>query len=309
MPLDPYLAERLHLLDGVARTFEGAEDPRSRERQDAFLVDPAPWVQPPVDVRDATVAGRHGPVPVRTYRPARTSAVGSLVWAHGGGFARGELDWNEAHVVGAELAARAGVLVVSVDYRLARDGVRFPVPVDDVVDVWAWLHADPERPPGRAVLGGASAGAALAMAAALRVRDEGAPPDDLLLAYPFAHFPVPALDDDTAAEMARLPAALRFTPASIEAMVQGYVGRISDVPPLALPGHADVGGLPRTHVLVSEYDDLRPSGELLERQLRACGVPVRSYLAAGMLHGHLNRTPALAEVSRSLDFFAEALRG
>ncbi len=91
MPLDPYLAERLHLLDGVARTFEGPEDPRSRERQDAFLVDPAPWVQPPVDVRDATVAGRHGPVPVRTYRPARTSAVGSLVWAHGGGFARGEL--------------------------------------------------------------------------------------------------------------------------------------------------------------------------------------------------------------------------
>jgi hypothetical protein len=86
MPLDPYLAERLHLLDGVARPFEGPEDPRSRER----------------------------------------------------------------------------VLVVSVDHRLARDGVRFPGPVDDVVDVWAWLHADPDRPPGRTVVGGASAGASLA---------------------------------------------------------------------------------------------------------------------------------------------------
>ncbi len=43
-------------------------------------------------------------------------------------------------------------------------------------------------------------------------------------------------------------------------------------------------------------------------QLRDRGVAVRSSLATGMLHGHLNRTPALPEVSRSLDVLAGALR-
>ena len=60
--------------------------------------------------------------------------------------------------------------------------------------------------------------------------------------------------------------------------------------------------------MISEYDDLRPSAELLARQLTASDVDVTTYLAAGMPHGHLNRTPALAEVDRSLDFFADALR-
>jgi acetyl esterase/lipase len=130
----------------------------------------------------------------------------------------------------------------------------------------------------------------------------------LLLAYPFAHYPNPALDDALAAEMRVFPAFMRFPPKTIEDMVRAYVGRISDLPPDALPGAARLGGLPATHLLLSEYDDLRPSGELLERQLREAGVPVSTYLARGMPHGHLNRTPALGEVDASLGYFAAALR-
>ena len=86
-----------------------------------------------------------------------------------------------------------------------------------------------------------------------------------------------------------------------------YVGRTSDVPALALPGHARLDGLPPVHVLNAEFDDLRPSGELLVRQLREAGVPAHEYLARGMLHGHLNRLPSLAEVDASLEWLAEAL--
>ncbi|WP_416968764.1 alpha/beta hydrolase fold domain-containing protein [Streptomyces sp. 4F14] len=127
------------------------------------------------------------------------------------------------------------------------------------------------------------------------------------LAYPFAHFPTPALDDETAAAMWELPPLLRFTTASIEYMVRNYVGRLTALPAEALPGAADLTGLPATAVLLSEYDDLRPSGDLLALQLEETGVPVRTYRAAGMLHRHLNRTPSLKEVDRSLDFFVEAL--
>ena len=108
--------------------------------------------------------------------------------------------------------------------------------------------------------------------------------------------------------MATLPAGARFPPSEIELMVANYVGRITDIPPLALPGAARLDRLPPTHILISEYDDLRSSAELLERQLSSVGVPVLTYLATGMAHGHLNRGPVLDEVVASLDFFAAALR-
>jgi acetyl esterase len=187
--------------------------------------------------------------------------------------------------------------------------VRFPVPLDDVTAAWEWLGATPELAAvSTRAIGGASAGAALAMAAAVRGRDAGHPADRLLLAYPFAHYPNPALDDATALEMAALPAGARFPPSGIEMMVANYVGRITDIPPLALPGAARLDGLPATHILVSEYDDLRSSAELLQRQLASVGVPVSTHLATGMAHGHLNRGPVLTEVVASLEFFAAALR-
>ncbi|MFJ9372999.1 hypothetical protein [Streptomyces sp. NPDC101455] len=48
------------------------------------------------------------------------------------------------------------------------------------------------------------------------------------------------------------------------------------------------------------------SGELLERQLAEVKVPVSSYLADGMLHGHLNLTKSLPRIGSSLDFLAGA---
>ena len=71
-----------------------------------------------------TIPGPHGDIPLRVY-PATATATGTgaaplpaLVWAHGGGFAWGDLDMPEAHWVSQQLAAR-GITVVSVDYRLA----------------------------------------------------------------------------------------------------------------------------------------------------------------------------------------------
>jgi acetyl esterase/lipase len=310
MPLDPFLAAKVHLVDGV--TWEVAQnDAEAMARLVEFSADPEEPSVPDVAVEDRAIPGPHGEIDLRVYRP-RTEVRRALVWLHGGGFTGGDLDMPEAHLVSAELAARADALVVSVGYRLAGDGVRYPVPLDDAHAAWLWLAEGDGAvllPSGPVALGGASAGAALALAAAIRLRDQGRrAPDALLLAYPFAHFPVPALDDETAAEMRPLPAMLRFTTDGIEGMVRNYVGRLADLPADALPGAARLDRLAPTAVLLSEYDDLRPSGDLLVKQLAESGVRVRTYLAAGMLHGHLNRTASLKEVDRSLDFLAAALR-
>lgn len=311
MPLDPFLAAKVHLLDGA--TWEAAaNDPAMAARVAEFYADPAEAAMPDVAVEDRVIPGPHGDIGIRIYRP-RGEVRRALVWLHGGGFTGGDLDMLEAHLVSAELAARADAVVISVAYRLANATIRYPVPGDDVVAAWVWLtegegSALLSSPSRTIALGGASAGAALALTAAIRLRDEGRRrPDRLLIAYPFAHFPVPALDDETAAEMRRLSPMLRFTTMDIERMVRAYVGRISDLPPDAMPAAAKLTDLPPTSIAVSEYDDLRPSGDLLAVQLEESGVPVRTYLAEGMLHGHLNRAPSLKQVDSTLDFFAAEL--
>ncbi|QHC68206.1 alpha/beta hydrolase fold domain-containing protein [Rathayibacter sp. VKM Ac-2759] len=304
MPLDPYLAARLPHLEGLAYPLDAAQAARLA----AFEQDPGRWSLPAgVTVSDASAGGPHGPIPLRVYDPAEATGP-ALLWVHGGGFQAGDLDMQESHVVSAELAARAGSRVVSVGYRLASETVRYPVPLDDVHAAWRQLRAEtPEATP--VAIGGASAGAALAVATALRLRDAGTRlPEHVLLAYPFAHFPNPAVDDDVLRELMTLPALLRFPTASIEGMVRTYVGRLSDLPADALPGAAPLAGLPPVSVMVNEFDELRGSAELLLRQLAEAGVAATGYLARGMPHGHLNRTPALPEVDRSLAFFAAQLR-
>lgn len=310
MQLDPFLAAKLHLLGTVTwpdLAGPGA-DPDAVRRLEEYGADPAPWVSPDVAVADRTIEGPHGEIPVRVYTPP-VDPVTVLVWLHGGGFAHGDLDMPESHVVASELAARAGAVVVAVDYRLAGDDVRYPIPVDDVEAAWVWAVEREFRAIGSYALGGASAGAAIALSVALRQRGTFARPQRLLLAYPFAHFPVPALDDETAEVMRTLPPLLRFHPPGIEDMVRTYVGRVSNLPAEAMPGAADLTSLPPTAIVLSELDDLRGSGELLAGQLEETGVPVSVSVAHGMPHGHLNRTPTLSGVDVSLEFFAGALKG
>lgn len=319
MPLHPYYRDRLSLFDGFSNADRlaagGALDAGFADRLAAYGDDGA-W-EPPVGVAigDDTIGGPHGPIPIRRYRPTGTDMVGAsaerpaelaVLWAHGGGFAAGTLDWPEAHVVSAELAARTGAEVVSVDYRLADGTTRYPVPLDDVIAAWEHLvDARSAIPGARIAIGGASAGAALALAASLR-SDRRA--DAVLLAYPFLHAVVPQLPEEVLAELDVLPDFMRFPRASIDWMVENYVGRLGDLPPLALPGDVPVtADRPPVSVLLSEFDELRPSGELLIAASEAVGAPVRSRLERGVAHGHLNRLPVAPGVSPSLDWLAAGI--
>lgn len=139
MPLDPFLAGKLRLMADLR--YENFGDPEVYARWLEFHEDPTEWVAPDIGIEDTAIDGPHGAIPVRVYRP-RSAPAAALLWAHGGGFAGGTLDMAEAHVVAAEICSRADALVVSVDYRLAIDGVRYPVPLDDVQAAWRWLRSE-----------------------------------------------------------------------------------------------------------------------------------------------------------------------
>lgn len=312
LALDPILAARLPLLEGVPELGTAPPTPDEMRRFASFSAAVGGYVAPQVAVVATVAPGPHGDVPVRVYGPldGGTAARG-LVWAHGGAFMFGDLDMPEADVVARELVARAGIMVVSVDYRLCQGGVHFPVPHDDVHAAFLWAAgSDGPLGPGAAwALGGGSAGGNLAAGVAQRLRDEGGPaPDALVLAYPVAHAPVPLGSPEHQADMAKLPAALRFSPGSTEFVNRNYLGEHPVDVPYAFPGLGSVAGLPRTLVMVCEYDDLRTTGEQLVDQLRAAGVPTTVELVRGALHGHLN-VPGLPSALRSLDGIAAFLAG
>jgi acetyl esterase/lipase len=306
VPVHPLIAARFPLIADVA---PGTPFELLPERALEFGLPYDDYTPPAVSIEDASIDGPHGPIGVRVYRAAGAeTGARALLWAHGGGFTSGDLDMPEAHVVSLELAHRLRGVVVSVDYRLASETVHHPVPVDDVVAAWSWLIASAEDlgiDPAKASIGGASAGAYLASAAALRTQ-EGQRPASVLLAYPALHFPNPAVEDAVAAELRTLPPVLRFFPQIVTAIFGTYLGRITDIPADQSPGLADLTGYPPVRIAVSELDDLRSSGELFAQQLASRGVPVQLTVAEGMLHGHLNipPTPLLPEVARTLDFLA-----
>ncbi len=115
-------------------------------------------------VEHVTIHGRRGPILLRVYQPAGETA-GTCVFFHGGGWVIGDLDQCDSTC--RRLAGGAKCRVVGVDYRLAPEHP-FPEPLDDCWEALGWVSA---TYPGGVIVGGESAGANLAAACAIRVRD------------------------------------------------------------------------------------------------------------------------------------------
>ncbi|HET6859289.1 MAG TPA: alpha/beta hydrolase, partial [Streptomyces sp.] len=97
------------------------------------LIDVVPGYEPvnPIDVRDTAVPGpADAPdVPVRVYSPrGAADALPGLLYLHGGGFVAGSTRVYHRHAL--RLADKLGVVIVSVDYRLAPENP-VPAPVED----------------------------------------------------------------------------------------------------------------------------------------------------------------------------------
>lgn len=253
-------------------------------------------------------------MPVRRYAPPAGSTLPPIVWVHGGGFFKGDLDLPETHEVARTLAA-AGHPVVTVDYRLATIGprrpgassIRYPVPVDDVVAVLRAVQA--EHPDG-VLLGGASAGACLAAGAVLRLAADGAPPlRGVFLAYGFFHAALPERSPEV---RGRLRGRRKYThlPMLLNLTNLNYAGSAAALAePFAFAGGHPLHGFPPVLMLDAESDSMRASGGQFARELDAAAVPVEYHVLAGTAHAFLNRPhdPGFARAIGLITGWAAAL--
>ncbi len=143
-------------------------------------------------VTHRTIPGPEGApeIPVIIYQPRSASGpLPCVVDYHGGAFIMGSAQMD--HPANVRIASEAGVVVVSVDYRLAPEHP-FPAGVDDCYAGLLWVHANAAElgvDPSRIAVMGGSAGGALAAAVALMARDRGGP------AICFQALQIPVTDD------------------------------------------------------------------------------------------------------------------
>jgi acetyl esterase len=253
-----------------------------------------------VDVSTLTVEDRviPGPtadveVPVRVYQPRqRTGQLPAVLHIHGGGFTVGSID--SEHAMSAS-AARAGAVVVSVEYRLAPEHP-YPAGVEDCYAALQWLHDSHDElgvDTGRVAVFGNSAGGGLAAAVALLARDRNGPP----LCFQFLG--IPELDDrlETVSMQTFVDTPLWSRPKAVDSW-RHYLGPDpGEVSPYAAPARAtDLSGLPPAFISTMEFDPLRDEGIIYGLRLLQAGVSVELHQYPGTFHG--SSLIATAAISR-----------
>jgi acetyl esterase len=263
---------------------------------------PYTWVTGPVH-RDVAIeprsfVARDGHVvPLRVYRPRRPAVRPrpALMWFHGGGWVLGSPRGYDP--LCTRIAHDTGVVVVSVDYRLAPEH-RAPQAALDCIDATRWVaRHGPSigvRPTGIGVAGD-SAGGNLAAVVAQVVRDEGgADVAYQCLVYPGVDA---SMSSPSVAEHAEAPV---LTHSDIKAFLSHYLGdgpgALDPLHPLVSPLYAaELSGLPPALVQTADLDPLRDEGASYARSLRDAGVEVVLTNYARAPHGFLSfpgATPA-----------------
>jgi acetyl esterase/lipase len=239
-----------------------------------------------VRVDEFRVPGPAGDLRVRRYHPR--GAVGTdvplVVNYHGGGFVLGDLDGNDW--VCSTIAAEAGAVVVSVDYRLAPE-CPAPSAGQDCCAATRFLaeHADEVGATGPLVVMGDSAGGNLAALVALDARDRGAPAIALqVLIYPSTDL---TMSFPSVRELADAPILTR---ADVDVFLRHYLGDDGDpADPALSPYHvADLAGVAPALVQTAEHDPLRDEGRAYADRLRDAGVPTRWTEYVGVPHGFVS---------------------
>lgn len=281
------------------------QDPNEARREwkaDMAAVDaPAPDVD---RVWDFDIPGPAGAIPARAYLPKglATASRPLLVYYHGGGFIRGDLDTHDS--VCRVLATEAGCLVVSAAYRLAPEH-RFPAAAEDAFAVVQHLSAharDLGADPARIAVAGDSAGGNVAIAACLQAREKGGPDIRFqLLIYP--------VTDLVSATESKLLYSKGYLLNSMPFYVASYLGPGGDGRnPLASPLRArDLSGLPPAMIVTAGFDPLRDEGQEFARKLTAAGVQVEHRCYDDMIHGFVSLRGLLPEADAALRECARTL--
>lgn len=214
-----------------------------------------------------------------------------ILFLHGGGYITGSPALYR-HVMW-RFAAAARAKLVAIDYRLAPEHP-FPAALDDAVTAWQALLDDGVDPRRCAILGD-SAGGGLALALALRLRDEGGPlPAAVVALSPWTDL---AITGESCWEDAADP---MLKSDCLKPFAAQYLGGADPRHPYASPLYGDLRGLPPTLLQVGSDEILRDDSIRMAERMREAGCNVTLEVWPRMPHVWHAFAPLMPEARRGI---------
>ena len=218
---------------------------------------------------------------------------------HGGAFFLGSLNTHRALMT--EMALRSQMQVLHIDYPLSPEQ-RFPDLGEAIYDVYQLLVEQGAQPKD-IILSGDSCGANLALALALRLKEENPKllPSGLILMSPFLDL---TLTSESLRYNQKHDALLSIE--ALEAGINHYVPKGVDVSITEIsPIFGDLKGLPPTLVQVGSKEILLDDSTRFEEKAKAAGVDVEFKLYTGMWHNFQMFSAWFDEAKQALTDIAE----
>jgi acetyl esterase len=248
----------------------------------------APMVM--AEVRDLTVPGPAGPIPVRIYVP-HDAGPHWIIYLHGGGGVVGSI--RAAEPATRLIAAQTRCVVASVEYRLGPEH-RHPAAIEDACAAWAALT--PRVTAGRIAVAGDSFGGFLSAhvdhhALATGVRR----PDLQILIYPAVDLTHSSASIDRHAE------GYLLTRSIIRWFRDNYLNPTDDrraASPMFWP---DLRGAAPAVIATAGYDPLVDEGDRYADMLRAAGVEIRHRRYPSLVHGFLSLAGGVKAARAAID--------
>ncbi|MCU1658419.1 MAG: alpha/beta hydrolase [Pseudonocardiales bacterium] len=201
-----------------------------------------------------------------------------------------------------DLVRRTGTKAITLEYRLAPEHP-YPAAVDDARAAYVGLLAQGIAP-GQIALAGESAGAGLAVALLLALREAGVPlPSCAYLMSPYADL---TLSGETLAAKREVDPLL--TPEGLRARVPDYVGGGDASDPYISPIFGDLRELPPLLIQVGSHEVLLSDALRLAGRAAISDVPVTLDVTPGVPHVFQAYAALLDEAGTALDRASEFVK-
>jgi acetyl esterase len=231
-----------------------------------------------------TIPTRHGEIRATVYWPEPSPAPPPVYLNfHGGGFVVRHPEQDDP--LCRYLAAKAGAVVINVDYDVAPQH-RFPQPVEEAYDAVTWAAGPGHRWDGRRLcVGGQSAGGSLAAAVARLALELGGPAISLQVLH------YAPLDIATPSRRKRLAGAVVRTGPMDDVFGTAYipsdaVKRDRLASPAWGPNTADLTGITPALLITCGLDLLHDEGVVYADRLAAAGALREHHDLPGAAHSY-----------------------
>ncbi len=250
------------------------------------------------------IPGPTSDLPIRIYRPSDKRNLPAMVFFHGGGWVMGTMDGSEQAV--RSIANKGQFIVVAVGYQKAPEHP-FPTPFDDCYATTQWVYENATSlgiDPNKIGVAGASAGANLAAAVALKARDTQAIP------LAFQALVVPCVDNEMKYPSATENASgYLLSTQGMKWFWSQYLKFARDEKnPYAVPAIAgNFSGLAPAIITTCEFDPLRDDGFNYAQLLTTAGVRTIYREFKGLLHNVIYSARDIPEALELQRFIADSI--